>query len=317
MKRMHGIKTSLLVIILSGLLGFAISLPASGYHGSAGEFHKIQGKGVENLYELDAKLYSGASPEGDQGFETLKKLGIKTLISVDGSAPEVERAETFGMRYVHLPIGYDGTSRSNALRIIKAAAVMPGPIFVHCHHGTQRGPTAAALICEGLKGWSPEQGEAWLRAAGTATDFPGLYRIVREFNPPNEIELGKVPETFPSRAQTPELVNTMVEVDGHFDALKAMQKNGFKSIPGHPDATPATESLLLYELFREAHRTKQGARRGEQFIAALGAAEASAQNLHNSLKNLEAHPTENVAGVEMAFETMMKNCASCHKTYRN
>ena len=58
---------------------------------------------------------------------------------------------------------------------------MPGPLFVHCHHGLHRGPTAAALICEGLRGWSPEQAEKWMTVAGTATNYSGLYRTVREF----------------------------------------------------------------------------------------------------------------------------------------
>src|SRR4051812_12165364 len=71
--------------------------------------------GVHNVLRLNDRLYSGSSPEGDGGFQSLQGLGVRTIITVDGARPEVERARKHGMRYVHLPIGYDGVPRSQAL----------------------------------------------------------------------------------------------------------------------------------------------------------------------------------------------------------
>ena len=45
---------------------------------------------------------------------------MRTVISVDGARPDVVRAHSFGLRYVHLPIGYDGVPREQALRIARA-----------------------------------------------------------------------------------------------------------------------------------------------------------------------------------------------------
>src|SRR5205814_5083001 len=59
--------------------------------------------GLHHVFRVDHKLYSGAAPEGDAGLGSLRALGIRTVISVDGARPDVTRAQRFGLRYVHLP----------------------------------------------------------------------------------------------------------------------------------------------------------------------------------------------------------------------
>src|SRR5438094_677830 len=81
-----------------------------------------------------------SSPDGDEGFHSLQQLGIKTIVSVDGARPEVDLARKYGLRYVHLPIGYDAVPREQALRIARAIRDLPGPVYIHCHHGRHRGP---------------------------------------------------------------------------------------------------------------------------------------------------------------------------------
>ena len=68
----------------------------------------VDAPGLHNVYRLTDKLLSGSGPEGDEGFASLQQLGVKTVLSVDGARPDVARARRFGLRYVHLPIGYDG-----------------------------------------------------------------------------------------------------------------------------------------------------------------------------------------------------------------
>ena len=67
--------------------------------------------GLENVYRLGPQLYSGGEPRGEEAFAALRALGIKTAISVDGATPDTETAQKFGIRYVHLPVGYDGIPR--------------------------------------------------------------------------------------------------------------------------------------------------------------------------------------------------------------
>src|SRR5262245_9667583 len=76
-------------------------------------------RGTENSFRVSPRIYSGGEPRGAEAFAALKKLGVKTVISVDGAAPDVEAARKVGIRYVHLPIGYDGIPREQSVRIIK------------------------------------------------------------------------------------------------------------------------------------------------------------------------------------------------------
>src|SRR5262245_41094239 len=101
---MNRLIKSVLLLSLAVLFGCKSNQSLSNPRGNPGEFQRVQGKGIENLYSLGGTLYSGASPEGEQGFATLQKLGIRTLISVDGLIPRADMAAKYGMQYVHLPM---------------------------------------------------------------------------------------------------------------------------------------------------------------------------------------------------------------------
>ena len=64
--------------------------------------------GLRNAFRLSKNVYSGAEPGSEEAFARLKQWGVKTVISVDGKAPEVETAARHGLRYVHLPLHYKG-----------------------------------------------------------------------------------------------------------------------------------------------------------------------------------------------------------------
>jgi protein tyrosine phosphatase (PTP) superfamily phosphohydrolase (DUF442 family) len=142
---------------------------------------RLDGSGVNNLYQLSDRLYSGSKPNGEDGFRFLAKLGVKTIISVDGAAPDVAQASKYGIGYVHVPMSSDAIKEAQALQIVKAAAEQPGPLYVHCHYGMNRGPSASAIICMAQHGWTPEQAVAWMKKAGTSSACVGLFRDVRGF----------------------------------------------------------------------------------------------------------------------------------------
>jgi len=76
--------------------------------------HKLPAKHLPNAYRLHEKVISGGQPEGAEAFAELRALGVKTIVSVDGAKPDVELARTYGLRYVHLPIGYNGVPAERA-----------------------------------------------------------------------------------------------------------------------------------------------------------------------------------------------------------
>ena len=274
-------------------------------------FARIAIPGIHNAFRVTDRVYSGSQPEGEEAFAALAKLGVKTIISVDGSKPNVEAARKHGLHYVHLPFGYDGVPTNRIIELVKAVATQSGPIFVHCHHGLHRGPTAVAIICEATAGWSTNRAAAWMRQAGTAADYAGLYRSAINMQKPTHAQLDAI-QDLPEAARTSSLVEAMVAIDGHFSALKQSQKAGWKALPGHADISPAQEATLLWEQFRELARTEDTAKRTDDYRAKLTDAEQAADSLRQRLRE----PTDAVA-VDAAFKKAGRKCADCHKKYRD
>lgn len=278
----------------------------------------LEAPGLHNLFALVTNVLSGSSPEGEEGFAALKKLGVKTIISVDGAKPDIVAARQWGLRYVHLPHGYDGISSNLQLRLARAAQELPGPIYVHCHHGKHRGPTAAAVLCLAQDGWNSAQAESWLRLAGTATHYTGLYEVVRTFHQPTPEQIRSVPPEFPEVAAVSGLVETMVEVDERWDHLKQVRAAGYQVPREHPDLKPAHEAVMLWEHYREARRLPESARRGADFIDRLAMAEAEAHEAERLLRLFAAEPKDELRPkLDQAFDAIGKTCSSCHLSHRD
>jgi protein tyrosine phosphatase (PTP) superfamily phosphohydrolase (DUF442 family) len=268
---------------------------------------------LENLFSISGKVFSGSSPHDEQGFVELKKLGIKTIISVDGGKPDSETARKHGFRYIHLPMGYDGASLSNANRILKAAESSQGPVYIHCHHGKHRGPAAAAVICQGFGIWNTNEAVTWMKQAGTSPDYPGLFRMAAEFKRSPDYE--KISNDFPEQATVSGLIDAMVEIDERWGHLKAVQKAGYKVPPAHPDLVPANEAVILIETYRELRRSKDAQARGADFLSRLEKAEQETAALHGFLKS--NRDSIDARRADPLWFSVAQSCASCHKKYRN
>ncbi len=278
----------------------------------------LEAPGIHNLFALGTNVFSGSTPEGAEGFATLAKLGVKTIISVDGAKPEVELARQHGLRYVHLPHGYDGISTNLQLQLVKAARVLPGPIYVHCHHGKHRGPAAAAVICLADEGWNKAQAEAFLVAAGTATNYTGLYAVVREFQKPPDEQLQALAADFPETAKVSGLIEAMVLIDERWEHLKAVRAAGYRAPPDHPDIQPANETVILWEHYRESRRLPETIEHGADLIERFEQAEIEAKEVERLLRWFagEAKP-EIRTQLDQAFDAVAKSCSTCHKAYRD
>jgi protein tyrosine phosphatase (PTP) superfamily phosphohydrolase (DUF442 family) len=267
---------------------------------------------VHQLFRATTNVFSGNSPESDAAFAEIARLGVKTIISVDGGRPDVELARKHGLRYIHLPIGYDGVPARRVAELVKAAQSSPGPLYIHCHHGKHRGPAAVAVICEATAGWTTNQAVTWLKEAGTAADYPGLYRSAVEFRLPEAAALARIIE-LPEIARTSSLVEAMVGIDEEFDRLKAAQKTGWKNVPNQPDLTPAHTATILWEHFRELARIDDTTRRPEEYRAKLAASEKAADAFRGLLRDARADS----AARDAAFQSLGQSCGACHKQYRN
>ncbi len=276
---------------------------------------QVEAPGLHNVYRLSEKIFSGSSPEGDEGFQSLQKLGVKTVLSVDGARPEVERARKYGLRYVHIPVGYDGVPEAQGLRVAKAVRDLPGPVYVHCHHGKHRGPAAAAVarLCVD-EGCGVEAALEGMRRAGTDPRYQGLYDAPRRLRRPTREDLDRVPDDFPEVAEVTALAAVMVSVDERWDHLKLAYAAGWKAPPGHPDIDPAHEALQLTEHYREASRMPAVRERPEEFRRLLKDAEEGAKELEAAVRRREG---VDGAAAEQAFRRSGAACAACHAQFRD
>ena len=307
-------------IVVTGLLG----APRGGGVGAAaadappavapksGPGQALPSRELHNLHRVTPGILGGSSPESEDAFAELAALGVKTIVSVDGARPNVAAARRHGLRYVHLPIGYDGIRPARVAELIAAAKRSGGPVYVHCHHGRHRGPAAMAVMCAGTEGWEPDRRRAFLEQAGTGKEYAGLYASVVDLPVPEPGAIARVGE-LPEVATTSSTVEAMVMIDEHLERLKSSRATGFQSVPGHPDIAVAHEAVLLWEQWRELVRSPDSAARGLNYEELL----AEAERVASALKSALADPKGQPADREQALRQVEASCVACHRAHRN
>jgi hypothetical protein len=289
--------------------------PDSSAYPLSGGVHSLAAPGVENLFQLVPNVLSGSQPAGDEGFQALRDLGVTTIVSVDGTRPEVARARQFGLRYIHLPIGYDGISLERCGELTKIGGLARGKIFVHCHHGKHRGPAAAAILVQASGAWSAAQAEAWLQAAGTSNSYRGLWQSVGAYRLPSTETLAKLPNEFPEAVDPPDTVATMLAIDERWQRLVKTAREGGPAEGVLPQDAAQHQTAVrdgavqLAELVREWLRTPAFRQQPEPFRA------EAEQFLHDiaALENSVTRPT----ALATAVQRIEQRCTHCHEGHRN
>jgi protein tyrosine phosphatase (PTP) superfamily phosphohydrolase (DUF442 family) len=274
--------------------------------------------GIHNLLQVQDRIYSGSEPHGELGFANLARMGIRTIVSVDGARPDVETARKYGLRYVHVPIGYNEIGQQAGLALARVARQADGPLYVHCHHGRHRGPAAAAILCRAFgdgttEEMTSEQALEILKLAGTGQQYAGLWRDVRNYAPPSADAL--LPELV-EVAEVDSFPSAMAKLDRHFDNLKLCRQAGWKTPGEHPDLVPALEALLVLEGLRESGRLV-GADRDDRFKAWLVETTALAETLERTLRGEAADAAKAAKAAEQPFQKLNDSCKQCHGRYRD
>ncbi len=273
--------------------------------------------GLHNVIHVSDRLYSGRGPEDDSGFDSLVKLGIKTIISVDGARPDAACARKFGIRYVHLPIGYEGISQDQAMKLARAVRDLDGPIYIHCHHGKHRSPAAAAAIqiCLDDKCTVPQAVDI-MKRAGTDPRYTGLFAGPKELKRTTSAQLDQVKVEFRDAAPIAAVAEVMVQIDRYWEHLSLVRKAGWKAPIGYPDLDPTHEALQLREHFRELARLPNTQKRPADFKQWMVEAEKAAHDLEDALR-VKAKQRDGVEAAAKAYERSHALCSQCHAKYRD
>lgn len=281
---------------------------------------KVRTDHLPNCVRVHAKVFSGGQPDGEAGYRELQAIGIKTVISVDGAVPDVETAAKYGLRYVHLPHGYDGISAARAKELAKGVRDLEGPIYLHCHHGKHRSPAAASVACVTAGFMQSADAQEVLELAGTSLNYRGLYQSVKIAVPVDASELDRLVVDFRAKVDVPPIAEAMVGLERIHDHINAIATAGWRAPDDHPDLDPAYEALLLREQFTELLRIDYVQQQSAEFRNLLQDSELAAEEMERGLRHnsqglsREERPTELLAGL---MHRISRNCQQCHEKFRD
>jgi len=145
----------LLGLALLVSLGAAMRVPAAEPAKNSNDWARAVDKpDLPNLHKVNDQLYRGAQPEKN-GYEELAKMGIKTVICLRESDPDIEAIKRAKLECVHIPVKTWHPTDDEVVRFLKTVTdKKKQPVFVHCRHGSDRTGTMCAIYRVAIDGWS-------------------------------------------------------------------------------------------------------------------------------------------------------------------
>lgn len=247
--------------------------------------------------EVSDKVSTGSTPTTKAAFDSLRDSGVKTIISVDAARPDAAAASRSGLRYIHLPIGYDGITDQRALQLAKAVRESPGKVYVHCHHGKHRGPAAAAIACVTTGMIDSQQAVRVLRRAGTSELYTGLYQAIETAGhvPLKSLDAFQYP--FHAYESVSSLAKRMLALDSAWENLRQSDAVQF----------PAAKTLVA-EHYQELIRANESSSdfAPDDHEAAL-----------KILRDGSEFASRMQFGDDPSIQAVQQNCVQCHERFRN
>lgn len=266
------------------------------------------------------KISCGGEPNQRQ-LEFLAKQGFKTVVSVDSASPNLQVARKLGLKYVHIPLGYDGIKSDEQLQLLAVVRKCQSPIYVHCHHGHHRAPAATAALLRVAGFIGPAKATEILRKGGTSESYAGLWRDVKTATAlktsVDDIELRE-------SCDVPTLAANMAILDRRTDELEKLLQNVGKQRAGRTKARDV--ALLVIESLKESARDvkteevdaepEQCGKLPEDYVSKMQACLKAATTLHDTLAKDLPTPNERAA-LQKSFRQLRSSCSSCHQQFRN
>lgn len=258
---------------------------------------------LENVLLVGDGIYSGSEPVKETDYQWLADQGIQTLVSVDRVPPNVELARQFGLRYVHIPIGYGQMERKQQLAIVRAIRETDKSIYFHCHRGQHRGPAATALACIAAEIFSHNDGSQFLKLAGTSRHYQGLWDSVQNFvSPSRDSELPELEES----VVPAHLAESMAQIDRSWREIEKLSRKKWQPI----GARDVERVRLLGDGLRVSGRHASD-EFDDEFRRMMSQAAEHVSRLENALERGNSEQ----AGRE--FANIRENCQQCHERFRD
>jgi tyrosine-protein phosphatase SIW14 len=148
--------------------------------------HLFSLPGLKNVGKVAPGIYRGALPE-PEGYNTLKEMGIKTVLDLRAGEDEKEPVEKAGMKSIEIPISFiTKMSDEEAKKVLAViTATENHPIFIHCRQGQDRTGVVVALYRMEIEGWSNAEAEEEMESFGFNGIWICLKNFVREYKRTN------------------------------------------------------------------------------------------------------------------------------------
>ena len=170
--------------------------------------------------------------------------------------------------------------------------------------------------------WSAETAQAFMKSAGTSSDYPGLYSSVTKFEKPDAATLAAIgKDPIPEQVEVADMVEMMVQIDWRFDRLKDWLKNETANQPSGKGIDPDQEAIQLIELVKESARLPECRDQPAAFQKGFDALTTDLDNwvrLIREQKRTQAKPRlEYLSELTGQLKRATGQCNACHKAYRN
>ncbi len=145
--------------------------------------------GIDNAGRVSPCIYRGNQPAG-KGYQTLKSMGIKTVINLRARHTERKEVETAGMKYLEFPLPMTKNVRKERLQeIVRAMSDLSNhPVYVHCALGQDRTGIVVAAYRMDVDGWSFEDAVKEMQSFGFNDAWIHLKRALKKY----AVQSGKV-----------------------------------------------------------------------------------------------------------------------------
>lgn len=140
--------------------------------------------GLTNVGKVAPGIYRGGQPVR-AGYETLRRMGIRTVLNLRSRHDERADVESAGIRYRAIPFPLPGPVDDRIVRDAVAFLREPGnrPVYVHCQAGSDRTGVVVAVYRMEVEGWTRSQAVEEMQAYGFHDLWMGLMEYVLRYRP--------------------------------------------------------------------------------------------------------------------------------------
>jgi protein tyrosine phosphatase (PTP) superfamily phosphohydrolase (DUF442 family) len=144
--------------------------------------------GVPNLYRVSDDLYRSAQPTAG-GMRSLKKAGIKTIVSLRSFHSDRDEIGETGLGYEHIDMKAWHPEEEEIVRFLRVVTRHERtPVLVHCEYGADRTGTVCAIFRILIQGWSKEEAVREMSEGGFG--FHGVWTNLKQWI--THLDLGRI-----------------------------------------------------------------------------------------------------------------------------